>query len=405
MNLGAPEKLRNCLCFLIAVASSAALHAQTAPEAQPPHYVLQKDYDDLRRSAGKVKSDELPSLQQRANSGDVAAQLLLGMLYQQGCGVVQSDIKTALTWYHKAADQKNSIAENQIGVYYDAGSGRNKAQGLQWYRKAAEHGDAVAEHNLGEMLTETGKPQDLAEGLVWLRQAVDHGFSGSVDDIFDLYQAGKALPGKNHAENQKAGFDLLQTWANQGKDSAQMMLAIAYWRGLLGLGKHPAQAVEWMTKAAEKSADAEAYLGWFRTQETDVPERNEQAVQWYRKSAEHGSATGQALLASMYEEGLGVKKDLAEAAKWTQLAAEHGDTAARYHLAEMYESGRGVPKDKITALQWFILARWAGAPDFMKEIHPNGGAGGFAFYRHPDKKDYEEAERRATAWLEQHLCQ
>jgi TPR repeat protein len=70
----------------------------------------------------------------------------------------------------------------------------------------------------------------------------------------------------------------------------------------------------------------------------------------------------------------------------------------------MYEDGRGVPKDKITAIMWFILAKEAGAPDFMREIHPTIKYGGFAFYRHPYEKDYQEAERRATAWKEQHRC-
>jgi uncharacterized protein len=404
MNTGNSGKACCRILLLIACNISVALPAQTPPDT-PRTFIVQKDYDELRRSAGKVKVEEVPALEQRGNSGDAQSQLLLGMLYQQGCGVVQSDIKTALVWYRKAAAQGNPVAENQIGVYYDAGSGKDKALGIEWYRKAAGHGDGVAEHNVGEMLTETGKPQDFTEGLNWLRRSVDHGFEGSLDDLFSLYQTGHALPGKSLAENQKAGFDLLQDWANQGNATAQTMLAISYWKGLLGQSKQPARAVEWMTKAAQKSAEAEAFLGWFRTQETDVPTRNQEAAAWYRKSADHGSSTGQALLASMYEQGLGVNKDPVEAAKWIQTAAENGDAGARYRLAEMYESGKGVPKDKITALMWFILARRAGGPNFRQELHSNWGAGGFAFYRHPYKKDYDEAERRANAWQEQRLCQ
>jgi TPR repeat protein len=228
---------------------------------------------------------------------------------------VPANIKNALLWYYKAADQKNPIAENQIGVYYDAGTGHDKAQGLQWYRKAAEHGDTVAEHNLGEMLIESGKAQDRAEGVVWLQRSLEHGADGSMEDVFELYESGHVLPGKSRAENQQAGFELMQRLTNQGSAKAQTLLAIAYWKGLMGLSKQPTRAVEWMTKAAEKSAEAEAYLGWFRSQQTDVPKRNEEAVEWYRKSAEHGDATGQVLLASMYEQGLGVNKDPVEAAK------------------------------------------------------------------------------------------
>jgi TPR repeat protein len=401
----ATAKILHRILLLIACAGLGLAHAQSSTST-PNTYILQKDYDELRRSAGKLKAGELPALEQRANSGDVGSQLLLGMVYQQGCGVVPWDIKTAMSWYRKAAEKGNPLAEDQIGIYYDAGSGHDKAQGLEWYRRAAGHRDAVAEHNLGEMLTETGKPQDLAEGTEWLRRSVEHGFEGSVDDLFSLYQNGKALPKKDSAENRKQGFEWLENLANQGNPHAQMMLGISYWRGLIGLARDHREAVEWMTKAAEKSAEAEAYLGWMRGQQTDVPTRNEEAVEWYRKSAGHGSALGQAFLASMYEQGLGVKKDPVEAAKWVQAAAEQGDGGARYHLAELYESGKGVPKDKITALMWFILARSAGeSHDFMRELHPNWGAGGFAFYRHPNKKDYEEADQRARAWLEQHLCQ
>ncbi|HEY7403009.1 MAG TPA: hypothetical protein VIB39_05775 [Candidatus Angelobacter sp.] len=401
MKPGTAQNLCYGAVLVMAVIATIGLHAQTPADTQPARFILQKDFDDLTRSAGKIRKEEVPAFEQRASGGDPQLQLVLGTLYQQGCGTVSSDIKTALNWYHKAADQGSSMALNQIGVHYDAGSGRDKAQALQWYRRAAERGDnAVAEHNLGEMLTESGQPKDLAEGLVWLRRSVQHGFDRSIDDLLALYENGRALPGKSLAENQKAGLDLLQGWADQGNATAQIGLAMAYWKDLLGTGKRPTEAIEWMTKAADKSADAEAYLGWFRSQETGVSTRNDEAVRWYRKSAEHGSALGQTQLAYVYEHGLGVPKDPAEAARWTQLAAEHGDPAARYHLAEMYESGRGVRKDKVTALMWFILAQAAGAPDFMRELHPSWQPGGFAFYRHPYKKDYEEANRRA----EQRLC-
>jgi TPR repeat protein len=106
----------------------------------------------------------------------------------------------------------------------------------------------------------------------------------------------------------------------------------------------------------------------------------------------------------MYINGRGVQKNLAEGAKWVQAAADQGDGTAQYYLAELYEDGRGVPKDKITAIMWFILAKQAGERDFMRELHPNTKYSGFSFYRHPYVKDYEEAERRATAWKDLHRC-
>jgi TPR repeat protein len=399
------------LCGLLFLGAYLSLQSQTRPAARPDeaaqsqHYLVQKDYDEVRRNAGKLKAEDLPALEQKAHSSDIPSLLLLGMVHQMGCGVVKDNIKDALVWYRKAAEQGNSIAENQIGVYYDAGSGHNKAEGLRWYRKAAGHeNDAVAEHNLGEVLFESSKKNDRAEGLDWLRKSFEHGADNSLEDVLAYYMNGEALPGKGRSENQRAGLDLLETWARQENVKAQKILAYTYLEGNFGVKKDPAQAYQWMAKAAEKSAEAQGFLGWFHQRGIGVPASNEEAVRWFRKSADQGNAVGQSNLGYMYEEGLGVLKDLAEAAKWFTAAADQNDGMSQLHLGEMYESGRGVPKDQITALMWFMLAKQAGSQDFMKELHPNFKSGGFSFFRHPPAKDYAEAMRRADAWHYEHLC-
>src|SRR5215467_7290177 len=162
------------LCVVLSV-SCCRLFAQTENGAKqgltaaPPRFIVQKDYDDLRRSAGQIKPEDLPALQQKASAGDAQTQLLLGMLYQDGCGVVKRDSTLELNWYHKAADQGSSLAENQIGSYYDNGAGNNQAEGFRWYRQAAEHGDAVAENNVGGMYAEgAGVQQDFSAAAIWL---------------------------------------------------------------------------------------------------------------------------------------------------------------------------------------------------------------------------------------------
>jgi TPR repeat protein len=389
-------------CLLRAQTDSGA---KPQASSTPSRFVVQKDYDDLRRNAGRVKPEEIPALQQKAAAGDVETQLLLGMLYQDGCGVVKRDSALELNWYHKAADQANSLAENQIGSYYDNGAGHNQAEGFKWYRRAAEHGDAVAENNVGGMYVEgAGVQQNYAEGVDWLRKAVEHGAESPIEQLLFLYHSGKALPGKSLEENRKEGLTLLQSWADQGNSTAQYVLAGAYKRGFLGLPSDPAHMLHWLRKAAEKNPEAESHVGWVYSQGDGVPKNYDEAVSWYRKAAEHGNASGQANLGFMYINGRGVQKDLAAGAKWVQAAADQGDGTAQYYLAELYEDGRGVPKDKITAIMWFILAKQAGERDFMRELHPNTKYSGFSFYRHPYVKDYEEAERRATAWKDLHRC-
>ena len=60
----------------------------------------------------------------------------------------------------------------------------------------------------------------------------------------------------------------------------------------------------------------------------------------YRKAAEQGDAQSQLILGSMFEEGLGVPKNLGESAVWYRKAAEQGSQAARKRLDEL-NSSRG----------------------------------------------------------------
>jgi TPR repeat protein len=385
------------------------LRGQTKPAAQAAvqasRIIVQKDYDELRRAVGSVKPEELPALQQKADGGDIQSQITLGMLYQLGCGVVKADPARELIWYHKAADQGSSIAENQIGTYYDLGKGHDQAEGLKWYRKAADHGDAVAQNNVAIMYASgLGVKADMGEAVSWFRKAAENGGNRDLSDLIYLYDSGKALPQKSLNENQVEGLAFLRSLVDRGNPVAQTVLAGVYKSGKLGLTPDLTQAMNWLRKAAEKDPNAEAFLGWAYSHGEGVPKNDDEAVSWYRKSAEHGNAMGQSNLAFMYENGRGVHKDLGEAAKWVQAAAAQNDGGAQFRLAEMYEDGQGVPKDKIAAIMWFILAKQAGAPDFMRELHPTTKYSGFAFYRHPNKNEYEEAERRAMAWRVQHAC-
>ena len=41
---------------------------------------------------------------------------------------------------------------------------------------------------------------------------------------------------------------------------------------------------------------------------------------------------------------------------WTRRAAEHGDRDGQYNLATLYENGEGVEKDLEEAKRWYLLA-------------------------------------------------
>lgn len=102
-----------------------------------------------------------------------------------------------------------------------------------------------------------------------------------------------------------------------------------------------------------------------------------------------GDAEGQFLVASMYEFGFGVKKNLAEALTWWRLAAAQGHPAAQYQMGVMHQFGDQLKQDLGEALRWYRLG--------AEQDHvPSQGAVGI-FYR--DGKGVAKDRVEAYAWF------
>lgn len=124
--------------------------------------------------------DAVPSLsewRQMADQGHAVAQYNLGVLYEYGRGVGQSDVEAA-KWYERASRQGISAAQYKLGVMYDNGWGvpRDDGEAVKWYSEAAEQGHPFAQHDLAFMyVAGTGVGQDYVRAYMWLSIAVASG--------------------------------------------------------------------------------------------------------------------------------------------------------------------------------------------------------------------------------------
>jgi TPR repeat protein len=123
--------------------------------------------------------------------------------------------------------------------------------------------------------------------------------------------------------------------------------------------------------AEDGVAIAQYNLGVLYFSGRGVQQDYREAYHWTRMAAAQGFANAQANLGTLYYNDLGVSEGietlwpisfflhdsrLREAARWYRAAAEQDHGQAQYFLATLYEAGSGVDRDLSAAYQWAKLA-------------------------------------------------
>jgi len=109
---------------------------------------------------------------------DAEEQINLGVNYLKGDGVPK-DMKKAVSWFTKAAEQGNAGAQYNLGLCYaNGGDGVPKdiEKAIYWYTKAAEQGFAEAQYMLAcGYATGDGVPKDMEKAIYWFTKAAEQG--------------------------------------------------------------------------------------------------------------------------------------------------------------------------------------------------------------------------------------
>jgi TPR repeat protein len=123
---------------------------------------------------------------QRAADANLAwAQYNLGLMYQKGEGVAQSEAEAA-HWYRLAASQGFLDAQQRLADLYYLGHGmpRNYMQAALWYRRAAEQGNATAQFQLGHLYdVGLGVEHDYTQYRYWTRMAAEQGHEDAIREV------------------------------------------------------------------------------------------------------------------------------------------------------------------------------------------------------------------------------
>lgn len=294
-------KFRLILFFIILCASLPAAAAEEgllvgAPKIEPPGLMMrikammgnadaQSEMGMAYATGAGVDRSMIEARQwweKAAASGNIHAQYALGLLFAgTGYDGVTQDYSVAASWFNKAAEAGYPWAQFSLGYFYDAGLGtpqNNKLAG-QFYLLAAEAGNEYAQHNVGMMFeTGQGTTVNYVDAAKWYRKAAQQGNAHSAYFLGKMFEDGRGV---------QADIDLAATYYRRAADGgvalAQTRMGDFYYDGKGGL-----------------------------------PQKYEEALNWYRKAAERSEVTAAILLARMYDAGIGTNKDPVEASKWSR---------------------------------------------------------------------------------------
>lgn len=117
-------------------------------------------------------------LEKAAYGGDRYAQLMLGVMYEDGVGGVPRNLEQAAKWYLKSARQGYAKAQHNLALLYEDGRGlpQSYEQAAIWYAKAAQQSFAEAQNNLAVLyLLGEGVSENRTKAERLLRLAVEQG--------------------------------------------------------------------------------------------------------------------------------------------------------------------------------------------------------------------------------------
>jgi S1-C subfamily serine protease len=159
----------------------------------------------------------------KAEAGDITAEVIVGICYSLGKGVIK-DNEEAANWFRRAADQDYAPAQFLLGGCYAMGEGvaKNYAEAVKWYRKAAAQNEPESSYRLGESYAfgTLGLPKDDVEAVKWYRKAANQNHAVAQYNLGVSYVNGQGVP-KDYVE----GYKWLLLASAQGDEASRKGIA------------------------------------------------------------------------------------------------------------------------------------------------------------------------------------
>ena len=166
-------------------------------------------------SPSEIVPEKYQEVLNKAKTGDVNAQMKLGLLYYSGVGL-EKNYQSALHWFKIAAEKGHPGANYMLGKIFLSGIGvkTDIPLAVQYLEKASENGDSSAQAILGQLYYEgTGIEKDYEKAAFFFRKSAENKNANGQFGLANLYKQG--LGWLKIMEKPNVILSLLLQWATK----------------------------------------------------------------------------------------------------------------------------------------------------------------------------------------------
>lgn len=249
-----------------------------------------------------------------AEKGHFASQLIVAQKFEKGEGVMKSDSRAYL-WYRICAEREEVLACRKMGDYFRDGRvvTKDHSTAKYWYEKAILKNDIESKSSLAYLyIANEGLAPNPKEAEKLNKEPLEQGIP--------LAYYVEGIINKSEGGNLSKAFQSFSKSKQLGIEQANYPLAMMYYKGE-GTTKNPTQAFKIMeTLPSEYDNEIGFILGKAYQSGDGISVDLKKALEFYIKSAKAGNSEACRAIAYIYENGLGVKKNLKQAKVWLSKA-------------------------------------------------------------------------------------
>ena len=289
--------------------------------------------------------DQLASL-----DGNSSAQHMLGFMYATGIGgAVERDQAKALMHHTFAALGGNTKSQMTVGYRHHTGVGvsRNCNEAAYWYKEVADKAIAYSR---------SGPPggQALQKDIFKIADESGGVYGEGASVVSSGAYANKAGPNSDQHAALDDVLEYLDLMSRKGDVKATFSLGRLHYDGSRTMKRNLRAARAYFMIVSRKywakdgtvitddgnigkfAAKSAGYIGRMFLRGEGMEQSFDKALTWFRRGLVNADALCQYELGLMYQEGLGVRRDIMTAADYYKEAANQDLAAAQIRLAQLF---------------------------------------------------------------------